>query len=267
MLPRTNRETIRLRSGGTPYQPYRSTEEFGPGQQNSGATLNLVIPPNSQEFEQNQEERCAIVLCLDCSGSMAGTPINELSKAVEQFGNDLRDDPSVAAKVDIGVVLFSEVVQWFEFTNSTSFSCSELKAEGGTKISFALDVALDMCERRKDLYKQNGITYHRPWVVLITDGYPEHDTEGEIAEVSRRLRDAEEKRRVAIFTIACGDDSEELAGWLSDNITPPNRPAKRTSEANFRDLFRWLSNSQISLSKSAPGERVELPSTDGWEIV
>ena len=267
MLPKSNRETIRLRSGGVPYQPYRSTEEFGPGQQNSSATLNTVFPPNSFEFEQNQEERCAIMLCLDCSGSMAGTPIKELGEAVEQFGKDLREDPSVAVKVDVGVILFSEVVNWFDFTNSTSFNCSELQAEGGTKIAFALNVALDMCERRKDFYRQNGIAYHRPWVVLITDGHPEHDTPDEIREIHERLKDADDKRRVAIFTIACGDDSERLAQWLSGNIAPPSRPAKRTSEANFKDLFRWLSNSQISLSKSTPGERVELPSTDGWEIV
>ena len=268
MLPKSNRETLSLGRGAdyAPYQPYRSIEEFGPGQENRGATLHGVRPSNA-EFEQNQEERCAILLCLDRSGSMNGTPIQELTKAVEQFGNDLREDPSVAAKVDVGAILFNEMVQWHHFTNSSSFNCGQFHAEGGTKIAFALNVALDMCEQRKDLYRQNGITYHRPWIVLVTDGYPEHDTPEEIAEIHQRLKDAEEKQRVAIFTIACGDESENLAAWLSSNLTPPNRPAKRTSEANFKDLFKWLSNSQISLSRSAAGERVELPPTDGWEIV
>ena len=266
MLPRSDdRETL-MGYQGKAYVPYRSAEEYGQGQQNTQATLNRIII-SSEEFEQNQEERCAILLCLDRSESMKGKAIEELNRAVDQFGEDLRENPSVAAKVDIGVVLFNEAVMWFDFTNSSSFQPQDIKAEGGTKISFAIDVALDMCERRKDLYKTNGITYHRPWIILITDGLPEHDLPEEIQKTCERLRDADEKRRAAIFTIACGDNSEELARWLSENVTPPNRPAKRTSEANFRDLFRWLSNSQIALSKSSPGDPVPLPSTDGWEIV
>lgn len=265
MLPRSNRETL-MGYRGNEYVPYRSSEEYGRGQQNGNATLRMIIP-NNDEFEQNQEERCAILLCLDRSGSMKGKSIEELAKAVDQFGNDLRENPAVAAKVDVGMVLFNEAVQWHDFANSSSFNLPEMKAEGGTKMSFAIDVSLDMCERRKDLYKENGITYHRPWIILITDGLPEHDLPEEIQKTHERLKDAEEKRRAAIFAIACGEDSEELAEWLSHNIAPPNRPAKRTSEANFRDLFKWLSNSQIALSKSSPGERVDLPSTDGWEIV
>ena len=130
-----------------------------------------------------------------------------------------------------------------------------------------MQISLDMCEKRKDAYRQNGIAYHRPWVILITDGYPDHDTPEEIQEIQQRLKSAEHNRRAAIFTVACGDNSQELAQWLTDNVAPPNRPAKRTNEANFKDLFKWLSNSQIALSKSSPGDRVELPSTDGWEIV
>ncbi len=270
MLPRSNKEpeTPRYRHGipHTPYVPYRSVEEYGPRQSNDNATLMTVAPTNS-EFDENQEERCPILLCLDRSGSMSGKPIEELAAAVTQFSQDLKEDPMVAAKVDIGVITFNEVVQWSDFVNSSEFSPPQLHAEGGTNISFAMQVSLDMCERRKDIYRENGISYHRPWVILITDGYPDHDEPEKIQELQHRLKSAEENRRAAAFTIACGDNSQELARWLTDNITPPNRPAKRTREANFKELFKWLSNSQIALSKSSPGNRVELPSTDGWEIV
>ena len=159
------------------------------------------------------------------------------------------------------------LVHYQDFINSTAFATPRLQAEGGTKIAFATNMALDMCEKRKDVYRANGIAYHRPWIILITDGYPDHDTQAEIQAIQQRLKGAEENRRAALFTIACGDNSQELSQWLTDNLVPSNRPAKRTSEANFKELFKWLSNSQIALSKSSPGERVELPSHDGWEIV
>ena len=270
MLPRSNKESDSPRYGHgrqyTPYAPYNSVEEYGPGQSNDNATL-MTVAPQANEFDKNQEERCPILLCLDRSGSMNGRPMEELAAALEQFSQDLREDPSVAARVDVGVITFNEMIQWVDFTNSTEFNPPQLHAEGGTKMSFAMQVSLDMCERRKDIYRQNGITYHRPWIVLITDGYPDHDGLQEITEIQERLKGAEENRRAAIFTVACGEESGTLAEWLTQNVTPPNRPAKRTSEANFKELFKWLSNSQIAISKSTPGERVELPSTDGWEIV
>ena len=267
MIPRSNTEQLVDSSNARGYQPYRSIEEFGPGQNNGNATVMSIMPPNT-EFTENQEERCPILLCLDRSGSMHGNPIRELREAIQQFKNDLLEDPAVAAKVDVGIITFNNLVQFHDFTNSTSFELPELQAQGGTLISLAMQISLDMCEKRKDTYRQNGIAYHRPWIILITDGLPDHDDEESIRAVKERLREAEENRRAAIFTVACSkNDHDNLAQWLTDNIAPPSRPAKRTSEANFKELFRWLSNSQIALSKSSPGDRVELPTTDGWEIV
>ena len=262
----SGQESIGNTSGATPYQPYRSVEEFGEDASSENATLMLRDEP-TDEFINNQEERCPILLCLDRSGSMNGTPIKELKESIEQFRQDLLDDPAVAAKVDVGVISFNHLVNWQDFQNSTQFTPPPLSAQGGTKIAFAMEVSLDMCEKRKDSYRENGIAYHRPWIILITDGKPDHDSEEEIDNIRERLESAEQNRRAAIFTIACGNQSRDIAQWLTDNISPSNRPAKRTNEANFKELFRWLSNSQIALSKSSPGERTQLPSTDGWEIV
>ena len=266
MPPESNPEVNKDPVGQYNYQPYRSEEEFGPGKSNASATLMVREDPQ-QEFEENQEERCAILLCLDRSSSMSGQAIEELDEAVRQFTRDLNADPSIAAKVDIGMIKFNGQVDWEDFINSTSFDPPKLTSHGGTKIAFAMQVSLDMCEKRKDAYRQHGIPYHRPWIVLITDGLAEHDTPQELADIRQRTREAEESRRAAIFTIACGRQADELAVWLDQNIAPPNRRTKKTTEANFKELFKWLSNSQIALSKSTPGQRVDLPSTDGWEIV
>ncbi|MYE39909.1 MAG: VWA domain-containing protein [Chloroflexi bacterium] len=253
----------------TVYEPYRSVEEYGPGQSNEAATLVAAAPPGATftEFAENQEERCPILLVLDCSWSMNGEPMRELREAVEQFRRDVTEDPSIAAKVDVGVVTFNNMARFYDFVNSELFTMPETNAEGGTIISFPMELALDLCEKRKDNYRENGIAYHRPWIVLITDGLPDHDNMGRIRDMQERLKGAEEKRRAATFTIACGPKSGETAQWLTDNLTPPGRPAKQVHEYEFKELFRWLSNSQIALSKSSPGERVELPSTEGWEIV
>ena len=135
-------------------------------------------------------------------------------------------------------------------------------------MSFPLDVALDMVTKRKDSYRLNGIAYHRPWIVLITDGAPEHDSDQAIDNTAARIREAEELRHCALFTITCGEaNREETTRLLRDKIAAPNRPPKKTTEANFGELFNWLSNSLVAVSQSSPDDQVRLADTAGWEIV
>ena len=41
------------------------------------------------EFAENPEPRCPCILLLDCSGSMNGTPMNELNKGLQAFQEQL----------------------------------------------------------------------------------------------------------------------------------------------------------------------------------
>ena len=220
------------------------------------------------EFHTNREERCAVVLVLDTSGSMAGQPIASLNHSVNNFHSTILEDPLVATKVDIAVISFSHVIYWQDFVNSNQFQPPLLQADGGTIISFPLSVALDMVTKRKDTYRLNGISYHRPWILLITDGEPEHDTDHDINDISVRLRQAEDLRQCSLFTITCEEANDpKTFNLLRDKIAPPNRPPKKTTQENFPELFRWLSNSLAAVSQSSPDDRVRLADTSGWEIV
>ena len=246
------------------YIPYNGGVPTAFGEQ---PTLGIPIE-DDPEFATNREERCAVVLVLDTSGSMRGTPINLLNQAISSFHNTILDDPLVATKVDVAIVSFSHFVVWHDFVNANQFQPPNLQADGGTILSFPLSVALDMVTKRKDTYRLNGISYHRPWIVLITDGDPEHDNDEAIDETSRRLRQAEDLRQCSLFTITCGEaNRQETFSMLRDRIAPPSRPPKKTTEANFGELFNWLSNSLAAVSQSSPNDQVRLSDTSGWEIV
>ena len=218
------------------------------------------------EFEHNAEERCAVVLVLDTSNSMKGEPIKLLNEAVKRFHRNLTEDPLIAIKVDIGMVTFNHNMIYTDFVNATEFKPPVMHASGGTRLSFALGVALDMVAKRKDVYRINGISYHRPWIVLITDGYPEHDSEVDLEETGQRVRTADANKECSLFTITCGDANETAGQMLKDKITPPGKPPKKTTEANFSELFNWLSNSMAAVSQSSPSEQIRLEDTSGWEI-
>ena len=155
------------------YIPYNAGV-LGPSRDLPSVGMPIEDDP---EFNFNREERCAVVLVLDTSGSMAGTPINSLNEAIQSFHEYILADPMVSTKVDIGIVSFSHFLTWQDFVNANQFQPPYLQADGGTIISFPLDVALDLVTKRKDTYRLNGISYHRPWIILITDGAPEHDND------------------------------------------------------------------------------------------
>ena len=222
--------------------------------------------PNKEEFLNNTEERCAIVLALDKSKSMENVPVHLLNEAVAKFKSNMLEDITVARKIDIAVVEFNHAVWCHPFQNAEVWQAPIIQPEGGTCLSFALNVAMDMVTQRKDDYRMNGISYHRPWIVLITDGYPEHDSEGELTTVGQRIREAHDKQQCNLFAITCGDANETAISLLRDKITPPGRPPKKTTEANFSELFQWLSNSMTAVSRSSPSDQIVLEDTSGWEI-
>ena len=213
-------------------------------------------------FADNPEPRCACLLVLDVSGSMHGEPIRELNEGLHFFKTCIEGDTLASLRTEIGIVAFNhEVAVVQEFTTVERFSPPILEAGGGTKISGAIDLALDLVEQRKQTYRNNGITYYRPWVWLICDGRPEHDTASDWERAKERVKQAENDRQLAFFTVGVeGADMDEM-----DSIG--SRQALKLQGLNFREMFQWLSSSMSSVSQSQPTDAVSLSSPSGWAEV
>ena len=114
-------------------------------------------------------------------------------------------------------------------------------------------MALDCLEKRKVEYKDAGVDYYQPWLVLMTDGEPNGDSTEFNRAVARTLELANQ-RKLTIFPIGIGDkaDMECLAKFS------PKRPPLRLKGMNFKGFFEWLSASVSRTSQSMPGDVVKL---------
>lgn len=213
------------------------------------------------EFAENPEPRCPVTLIVDISGSMHGQRIQAVNQALQQFRVELSKDTLAMLRAEIALVPFNHRTYFYDFTDVQSFMPPSLAAEGGTKISLAVNTALDLLDSRKQVYRENGISYFRPLALLLTDGKPEHDTAQEIANVRERLMLEEEDRRIAFFSFGVeGADINALA-----QIVPPNRPPKHIGSAmQIAGLFQWLSNSVAKISTSNPGDRIHLDPVEAY---
>jgi uncharacterized protein YegL len=192
---------------------------------------------------------------------MQGNPIEELNVGLSLYSSELNADSLAAKRVEVAIVTFGPVAVAVDFTTAQQFHPPQLEADGSTPLGEAIGKALDMVAARKQVYKDNGIAFYRPWIFLITDGAPT-DSWHEAAE---RIKEGERKKSFAFFSVGVEGADFSVLRQLSSVREPLKLKGLR-----FRDLFQWLSNSQQSVSRSQPDESVPLEDpvkTGGWATV
>jgi uncharacterized protein YegL len=210
------------------------------------------------ELADNPSTRCPCILTLDVSSSMGGQPITELNQGIQQFYEEIRTDEVAVYSVEIGIVTFSSDARVITPIRSAEGPVPPtLEAEGSTSLGEGLNLALDILEERKNLYKQTGISYFQPWLILLTDGAPTDEWES----AAQRVHQLAGQRKLSFFGIAVGEGANMQT--LSE-ICPPERPPVRLKGVRFRELFEWLSKSMSAVSGSRMGDSIKTPAISGW---
>ena len=210
------------------------------------------------EFADNPEPRCACVLLLDTSGSMHGEPIAALNQGVATYIDTLRGDALASLRVETAIVSFNSDVKLVQdFATADMVSPVSLGVAGITGTATAVNYALDMVEERKSVYRDAGVAYYRPWIILITDG-ASTDSEDAMRAASERVHQAEEAKRVAFF---CVGVEGALMSELNE-LAP--RGALPLDGLAFGEFFQWLSASMTSVSSSRVDDEINLPDPSGW---
>lgn len=225
---------------------------------------NLLIK-RQKDLVENPTARIAVCLCLDVSGSMYGDPIDELNEGIQMFYDAIKADQIARYAAEIGIVTFgldhAECVADFASVDVAP-NPPHLEADGFTPMGEAVNMALDMLENRKRDYRNQGVDYYQPWLVLMTDGAPNGE-ESELRRSISRTCDAVNNRKLTLFPIGIGADADmDMLRQFSPKWTP-----LRLKGLNFREFFTWLSQSVSVVSQSSPGEtgvKLDMEGIRGW---
>ena len=209
-----------------------------------------------EDLVNNPTARVPVCLCLDVSGSMDGSPIQELNQGVKLFYDALRNDEVACYSAEISIVTFggSKAECLADFASlQVEPNPPVLRASGLTPMGEAVNIALDLLAERKKEYQDVGVDYYQPWLVLMTDGSPN----GSVSEQSRaitRVNELVNDRKLTVFPIGIGNsaDMNTLA-----KFSPKRKPLKLQG-LKFQEFFEWLSKSVSTTSQSIPGESVPL---------
>lgn len=221
---------------------------------------NPFFETPDQTFAQNPQPRCASLLLLDVSGSMAGQPIKELQLGLESYRDSLYADSLAKQRVEVAVMTFGGSVQLAApFSTVDSFVVPTLEANSDTPMGQAIVEGLEHLKQQKDLYRQHGVGQFRPWVFLITDGAPTDKNTHYWAQAKQAIQDG--VRAGSFIFRAVGVENADM-GVLRELCSNPE-PVKLKGLA-FRELFDWLSNSQKIVSRAEINTTLMLPPPSGW---
>ncbi len=235
------------------------------------------------DLVENPTARIPVCLCLDTSGSMTrvvsgetqktgetvfrdgklwnvvtgGTSaIEDLVEGVRIFYDEIRKDDVARYSAEICVVTFggqrAEIITDFDSIERQP-EIPSLMAAGETPMGEAVNLALDCLEIRKNEYKDKGVDYYQPWLVLMTDGEA-NGSEEELERAIARTCELVQARKLTVFPIGFGPE----AGMRTLARFSPTRPPIKVKDAKFNEFFQWLSQSVSRTSQSMPGEKVEL---------
>ena len=212
------------------------------------------------KLAENPDPRAPCLLLLDTSASMKGPPMRALNEGLRTFHEDVMRDELARRRVELAVVSFGydgvQVQQ--DFVTVDEWQPTELEAGGATPMGSAIDEGLALLRERKDMYKQAGLQYYRPWVFLITDG----EATDEWQAAAKRIQAEDEAKGLVFFAV--GVEEADMGKLM--RIATPTRPPLKLKGLQFAELFMWLSQSQQKVSHSRVGDQLALPPI-GWAEV
>lgn len=209
---------------------------------------NYFAPLEQLEPKSIHLPHMPILLLGDNSISMFGEAIRNVMLSINRFAADICKDPKAAAAVDIAVVSFNdEPTIEQNWRPIGQMQPVELKAEGGTNLSRALELGVQMLRERANLYQNSGIEVKMPYLILLTDGYG-----GDVTEIAKVIKKRTDEHKMKLWVLAIrGYDKETIA-----KLTDGKRVFELVDEAgfDFSEFFDFMAVSVKAVSTSAPGQ-------------
>ena len=195
------------------------------------------------------EPHVACCLLVDTSGSMKGSKIEELNKALKAFRGEVCEDQLSAKRVDVCVIEFnSEVKIVTPFCPIVQFHPPVLTAGGATEMGKGIRYALEIVHDQVRKYHLAGVECFKPFVLMITDGEPTDDVMG----LEKLIADRETQGQfghLRFHAFGVQGANMDLLARLTHRVMAIGNNA-------FGEVFNWASKSMQVISHSKPSNQL-----------
>ncbi|MCA8940004.1 MAG: VWA domain-containing protein, partial [Planctomycetes bacterium] len=186
---------------------------------------------NVQPFDgllTNPSARMPVALALDVSGSMADyidgeRRIDRLNQGLSAFIGELKRDMSARFAAELSIFTFDGqcrcVAPFAPVNEFNEHACAvSIGRISGTNLGSAVDTAINAIDSRLNVYRQHGISWHKPWLVVISDGL---SNRGDLNPPAMRAREREARGDLLVFPVTvCEEEAASQLATLSDIRRP-----------------------------------------------
>ena len=198
--------------------------------------------------------RLPIYLLLDCSESMAGEAIEDLSNGVADMIKILRQNPNAIDTAWLSIITFSRYAkQEFPLTDLMTLQVPKLTIRPGTAIGAALYLLKQCIEKEVRRTTSEVKGDYKPLVFIFTDGQPTDEWRHAAEQIlsNKRVKIAN------MYAIGCGPDVDTN---ILQQITDITFMMKGMTREDWHKVFIWLSASIQTASQAIGNEQsINLP--------
>lgn len=211
----------------------------------------------ADDLINNPSPRIPICLCIDVSRSMSyHNRIGLIKEGIMDLYEDLKGDFQLANSAEISIVTFGNQASVLEdFETVAEKTLPKFKIGGNTALGEGVNLSLDILEKRKEMYKQNGVDYYQPWLIVMTDGASFGEPKSTLKWAQDRSYRLQYAKKLVVIPISVGDaaKSEELEKFTSQPQT-----VTKVEGAQFKAFFSFISKSVAQVVQSAGKAEIDL---------
>lgn len=191
-----------------------------------------------------------VCLILDTSGSMSEritssrgmvVKIDELNNNMDSLLNTIRNDNNAKIMSDICIISCGgdDPTVINGYTSVDKINYQHVIPRGRTPLGASVELALDLLQKRRTYYRNNGIEHYKPILMIMSDGQPTEDDDV-VYDAARRCTNAVNNEGLKVLPIGIGQ-SARLD--ILDMFSPKVKAKCIDNMDVFVQLFEMLSRS------------------------
>lgn len=205
--------------------------------------------PGEVSNENYTNVRCLCMLVVDVSGSMIDC-VGSLNEAIRKFmfnlltGKEGFFDYS-KDQVELGLIEFDDEAKLLRYPaliEDMRFIPRVHVCGRRTNTNKAINMAIEIVEKRKEEYKAKGISYCRPWIIMLTDGKPDPYNQSDVNNIAFKIKEGVSGNHFLFNAVGVGSEIDcKYLKYISDG------KYKLISKQSFSSLFKMLSASASTM--------------------
>jgi len=190
-----------------------------------------------------------LIWIVDCSGSMTGSKIETVNRAIRETLPDFREVAQENPQIDllVRVVIFSSGARWHvqDPTPIIDFHWNDMVASGQTDAGAALKLVAEQLQ-----YTSMNVQALPPVLVLLLDGHPTDDFDTAL----QLLNESAWGKKSARVGLAIGEDADMVC--LERFAGRPHRALIAYNPDQLVSHVRWVTTSVIELSRHSGNKTI-----------